>query len=102
MWDDNGSVSKFIDLNPDIKSFVANDDNRLYSLTKLKFDPKTMLAVLYDITFATSLRTTSVSGEHKIDLTGTLFTFEDGSKTITTTELSVKIQVDNVALMDKY
>ena len=35
-------------------------------------------------------------------MTGTLFAFEDGSKVVTTSDSSLKVQVDNTALLEKY
>ena len=61
-----------------------------------------MLADVTDTTFAIFLSSGSESGETTIDLTGTLFTFENGLKIITTKENSIKIQVDNDALLPKY
>ena len=61
-----------------------------------------MVIDLSDTTYSSKVSPSEVR-ETKIDLTGTLFSFADGSKVATTTFTDhLKVQVDNDALLEKY
>jgi len=98
----NGSLSKFIDLSLESQSVIATQTGASFVPSKLRFDPLKMLIDLSDTSFAKI--STSASDVTRLDLTETLFKFMDGAKVVTLdkSQRSVKVQVDNDALMEKY
>ena len=107
---EDGVEAKFVTLSK--KTYLAGvDKNTLLEVSKLRLDPRKMQLDLADSTFAEAALSRSIEGDSNgfkplIDLTGTLFTFIDGSKQ---KELNqdedarfIDVVVDNEALLDKY
>ena len=89
------------------KSYLPGAEaNTLRVVSKLRLDPKKMCLDLNDSTFVEATVFLGSGGidantEARIDLTGTLFKFTDGSKVATglsSSDLSLKIKIDDEAL----
>lgn len=100
----DGEIKRFFDLSPDAQSTIQMGDGSAYAPKKLLIDPIKMTIDLTDLTFSDPAEKKDGDAPSALDLSGTLFTFKDGTKSLTLSpgQQKVEVQVDNEALMKKY